>query len=46
MTFRTGQFAAHGTMAVQRIPAGVEPRRQKPALAFGTQPRVTVQGGM
>lgn len=46
MTFRTGQFAANGTMAVQRVSAGVEPRGQKPALAFATQPRIAVQGGM
>jgi len=46
MTFRAGQFTADGTVAVQRISAGVESRGQKPALAFGTQPRIAVQGGM
>lgn len=46
MAFWTGQFAANGTLAVQRISAGVEPCGQKTALAFGTQSRIAVQGGM
>jgi len=46
MTLRTGQFAANGTMTVQRISVGVKPRRQKPALTFGTQSHVAIQSGM
>ena len=46
MAFRAGQFAANGTMTVERIPAGVESRRQETTLAFRTQPGIAVQGWM
>lgn len=43
MTFRTSEFAADGTLAVDCISVEVETRRQKPALTFGTQPRIAIQ---